>query len=281
MKAETCVNLCEISGFCELYHVLIKVKEKMSFERIYMGSYFCDEFFLRNDYDSLIELVQGINKNIHATLVLPIFCEKNLKKGKELIDILMQKYIDVIDEVTVNDYGMLTYMRNNYNRKMNMGRLFFKDYRDPRYPEYFEDTWKPKGFHRRLKDNIERYGIHEVEVDITHKSVDLSENPGCVVGLHTPYTYMTTGKICEYASMYRPVQKKFRPNISCVRECLNAFIRYDLGDERKWVRVGRTVYFENNCFKLANSGEKSADTDARIIYFPMNEIMEITEQEIG
>ncbi|MDE7430748.1 MAG: hypothetical protein K2N34_02360, partial [Lachnospiraceae bacterium] len=247
----------------------------------YMGSYFCDEFFLRNDYDSLIELVQGINKNIHVTLVLPIFCEKNLKKGKELIDILMQKYIDVIDEVTVNDYGMLTYMRNNYNRKMNMGRLFFKDYRDPRYPEYFVDTWKPKGFHKRLKDNIERFGIHEVEIDITHKSVDLSENPGCVVGLHTPYTYMTTGKICEYASMYRPVQKKFRPNISCVRECLNAFIQYNLGDERTWVRVGRTVYFENNCFKLANSGEKSADTDARIIYFPMNEIMEITEQEIG
>lgn len=279
MKAETCVNLCEISGFSELYRVLAKIKEKMSFERIYMGSYFCDEFFLRTDYDNLIKLVQEINKNIRITLVLPIFCEKNLNSGKDLMDRLLQDYGSVVDEITVNDYGMLTYIRDNFNLKLNMGRLFFKDYRDPRYPEYFEDTWKPKGFNALLKHNIEKFGIHEIEIDITHKSVDLSENPGCVVGLHTPYTYMTTGKICEYASMYRPVQKKFRPNISCERECLNAFIRYNLDDGRTWVRVGRTIYFENNCIKLANSGDKMTDTDARIIYFPMNEIIKITENE--
>lgn len=273
MKAETCLNLCEIGGYEGIYPVIAEAKEKMTFERIYIGSYFCDEYFLNCDYDALMRLIDRVNNKNQITLVIPVFCEKNLEKGKDFINELLQSYRDEIDEVTVNDYGMMQYMYKNYHCRTNLGRLCFKDYRDPRYLEYFENTWKPKGFTPLLKEWIETYKINSVELDITHRAVDLSENPGCIIGLHTPYTYMTTGKICEYASMRRPVQKKFRPNISCAMECMNACIQYDLEDERKWIRIGRTIYFENNCIKLSNAGEGMANTEARILYFPVNEIL--------
>ena len=30
------------------------------------------------------------------------------------------------------------------------------------------------------------------------------------------------------------------------------FRSYDLKDNRKWVRIGKTIFFENNCFKISN-----------------------------
>ena len=171
-------------------------------------------------------------------------------------------------------YALSLYLRNHI--KINMGRLFFKDYREPRYEEYFQTEWRPKFFTNSLKELIREQNIHEIEIDVTHKSINLSEHPDCTLGIHTPYTYMTTGKICEYASEFQKVQKKFRPNIDCGRECLRAVIEYGMEDNRKWYRLGRTVYFENNCIRLSHSHENhetDEKTKIRMIYFPLNELV--------
>lgn len=291
MKAETCLNLCEIEEFECIYPVVSGVKEKIKFTRIYIGSYFCDELFLKIDYNNVRNLLDKISNTYKVTLVIPIFCQGNLKKGKEVVHYLIEYYHDIIDEITVNDYGSLSMIHQFYNAdkqnnrlKINMGRLFFKDYREPRYEEYFERNWKPKSFSFILKSTIEKYNINEIEIDVTHKSINLSESPNCIIGLHTPYTYMTTGKICEFASMYRLVQKKFRPNADCSKECLKSVLEYDVDDNRKWFRVGRTIYFENNSIRISNFDENTKDTikdnkqdltesNIRLIYFPLNELV--------
>lgn len=313
MKAETCLNLCEIEEFNCIHPAISSTREKITFNRIYIGSYFCDEMFIRINYDKLMSLLDKISNSYKVTLVVPIFCQKNLEKGKVTLWQLIKKYREVIDEITVNDYGMLSTVTSLENQeskenrschdknrfstinhskqlkqiklnhiKINMGRLFFKDYRDPRYETYFEKIWKPKVFTEYLKAIIEKYKINEIEIDVTHQSLDLSDSPKCIVGIHTPYTYMTTGKICEFASMYRAVQKKFRPNIDCSKECLKSVITYGMEENRKWFRIGRTVYFENNCIKLSNFDEKcessdipSTESNIRIIYFPVNELIKV------
>ncbi len=280
MKAETCLNLCEIAEFKCIDLVIAAVKEKIAFTRVYIGSCFCDELFLKTNYSQLLAFLKDTTDVSKITLVVPVFCQKNLEKGKALLNAMLHQYRDMIDEVTLNDYGMLfsDSIRNDSSNhiKINMGRLFFKDYREPRYEEYFQTEWRPKFFTNSLKELIREQNIHEIEIDVTHKSINLSEHPDCTLGIHTPYTYMTTGKICEYASEFQKVQKKFRPNIDCGRECLRAVIEYGMEDNRKWYRLGRTVYFENNCIRLSHSHENhetDEKTKIRMIYFPLNELV--------
>ncbi|MBQ3665158.1 MAG: hypothetical protein II919_03540 [Lachnospiraceae bacterium] len=299
MKAETCLNLCEIEEYSAIYPVISNVKEKIIFDRIYVGSYFCDELFLNTNYHHLKTLLDKISNSYKVTLVIPIFCQKNLKKGKELLIRLIETYHHMIDEITVNDYGILRWLscfNSNHseqpytaymkNIKINMGRLFFKDYRDPRYEKYFERNWKPKSFTEYLETSIQEYQINEIEIDVTHMLIDLSEVPDCIIGIHTPYTYMTTGKICEFASMFQPVQKKLRPNIDCSKECLKSVIEYEVDQERKWFRIGRTIYFENNCIKISNyddsiknDEQNMTEISVRLIYFPINELISYIKGE--
>lgn len=60
------------------------------------------------------------------TLVIPVFSEKDLEKGKKLLTELMDTYGDLIDEITVNDIGMLAYVKKLFDKKINLGRLFLK-----------------------------------------------------------------------------------------------------------------------------------------------------------
>ncbi len=220
IETETCLNLCEIADFPKLKTVISKVKDNYKINRIYIGSYFCDLYFLNCNYGQIINMNNEIFSDENKiTLVVPVATEKNLEKVKCRIVNLIKEYMDIIDEITVNDYGMLEYLYGITDIKLNMGRIFFKDYRDPRYSEYFEKDWTPKYNNEYLRKIIERYKINEIEIDVTHKSIRINDICGIITGLHTPFTYMTTGKICEYASMYKGTTKKFRPGIECAREC--------------------------------------------------------------
>lgn len=256
MQTIECLNLCDI---------LIKdckiVKNK--YERIYVGSYFCAEFFMHMGIEELGIFIGSQSSKI--TLVVPIFSQKNLEAGKEKITHIILKYYDKIDEITVNDYGMLDYVSNSFNICINMGRLFMKDYRDPRYEDYFRSTNSPRIFTEYLDKIISKYKVKGMEFDPTHSKIDFASKPdNMVIAVHTPYAYMTTGKICEYASTNTHIDKKFRPNKSCEVECANTRIHYEITDTMDWIRIGRTIFFENRKCELINL-EK-----ARLIYFPVD-----------
>lgn len=280
-------------------------------ERIYIGSYFCAQYFL-NLPNKIIEDVTNFceEEKVKVTLVIPIFSERNLDRGKEKIEEFINNFKEVIDEVTVNDYGMLEYMTKQYQLKCNMGRLFMKDYRDLRYPEYFNTTLHPKIFTSYFKELMTTYNIKGLEFDPTHKTVNLETCPqssitakletcpprttasletcpqgttasletcpqgitaslekcprDVEVGMHRPYCYMTVGQICEFGSIHKEIEKKFRPNEVCQGECNSNIFRYQFDDGHEWLRIGRAVYFDNR------ECEVQGVSCLRNIYFPVD-----------
>lgn len=255
MEKRFCFNFCEIlenimSIAPKTETVIQKVMELAGYtkcHRIYVGSYFCSQYLLHLSCD----LVEKLGKELSAmgipiTLVLPMFTEKDLTKGKEKIKELSALFGKEIDEITVNDYGMLAYIHQHYQVKINLGRLLFKDYRDPRYEEYYHQTGKPKYFTNQLENLCKEYEITGLELDITHEKLEISGAPMQVtLGVHVPYSYMTVGMVCEFASIPYDISDKFRPNLPCHKECLRNRLGFSMLEDRRYLKIGRTVYFEH------------------------------------
>ena len=275
MQKVECISLCEIMEhvyeiephFYRIIENVSRVAGHTKCERIYIGSAFCGQYFLHLSEKLIEELMTECRKqDIKVTLVLPIFTEKHLKAGKEKLAKLLTHFNEQIDEVTVNDYGMLLYVRDSYQDiGLNMGRLFMKDYREPRYEEYFNQVLKPKGFTNDLKKIVKQYQVKGIEFDPTHKIIDFSEKPEEIeISIYAPYAYITVGQICEVGGISKSIEKKFRPNEPCKTECYKYRMKYFLEDDRDWRRIGRAIYFENRKPKLIGA------TKVREIYAPLD-----------
>ncbi len=267
-----CLNCCDIFSV-----LLVKKNESLSgilgkrdFDRIYVGSYFCSRLFL--DHIIFEKLFEALNDTvIPITLVLPVVSERDLEDIKNRIGKIIENYHQ-IDEITVNDLGMAGYIFENYpSIKMNLGRLFFKDQRDVRNRDYFGTV----GSVSALSDFewfSDRYKVNAVEVDCTNKQLDLTKYKGSFeTCLHTPYTYVSTGNICKFASIGKDIQHKFRANDYCKNECSSIFESYKAGLSSKapnanHFRIGRTIY----------SRMPQYDTEGfnREIYVPYDEFIE-------
>ena len=273
MQPINCLNLCEILPYLEkkrsIQNILKDAMQLAQFttcKRLYVGSSFCGKYFLHQSDKALTELAEQCREeDIKVTLVLPTFSEGDLKSGKQRINQIIECCKDTIDEITVNDFGMLSYIKENYNQTINLGRLFMKDYRDPRYAEYFQIPWKPKMFTTYLSSVLKENDIHSCEFDITHKVMDFSDVPCDIIpGLHVPYCYQTVGRICEYASISKDISKKFRSNDDCENKCVENYIEYSLPDGNlRYIRFGRTIYFKHPGYEVKGLREY------RLIYFPI------------
>ena len=101
---------------------ITKIQDMMGkkIERIYLGSYFCERFFLKfRGYQELIKYCK--EKKICATLVVPVFSQNTLCKGKQRIYEICECLESLIDEVTVNDLGMLYHIETLNKYKVNLG----------------------------------------------------------------------------------------------------------------------------------------------------------------
>lgn len=275
MKRIECLNLCElVEVICQSsqsledeIHNIMKQCGQTECKRIYIGSYFCSQYFIRMK-ESVIEALSQvcIDDNIAITLVIPMLSERELVAGKNKVEWMLSKCM-ALDEITVNDYGMLKYINQHYrtmihsdsnysmNEKelpsigLNMGRLFMKDTRDRRYEAYWEQSFTSGFFTKYMGALVEQYGVTGIEFDPTHKQLDFSgvEKIASIfdkltVGIHMPYCYLTVGQVCEIGSIHMPMDKKFRPNGSCGQECLTH--RYELKVEEgtSWLHAGRAIY---------------------------------------
>ena len=277
-----CLNLCEVlSGALlnndKLNQVIRKVVKDNQIseplERIYAGSSFCSQYFLHLAcWDKLLDCCR--ENGWKLTLTLPIFSQKDLQPAKERIQEILEKGRDVADEVTVNDLGMLKYISETYEIRVNLGRLFFKDSRDIRVRHYQEGEISPNLLSSRSYFIEGNDKIKGIELDPTNRYIDLSkcELEGIDLGVHSPFCYMTTGNICKFASIHTKPEEKFRPNAKCHMECAGIYEHYKANFEGKnadLIRFGRTVYFYNNGSRIAG---KRID---RKMYFPILEVKEI------
>ena len=280
--AELCLNLCEVLNASmlkeeRLERIISLVMRRNAAEepltRIYAGSSFCSQYFLHiNWWEPLLASCR--EHRWKMTLTLPVFSQKDLKKGKERIGDILVSGADVIDEITVNDVGMLLYISGECTRKINLGRLFFKDARDVRVRDYDEGIMTPNLLTSRDSLPADWSRIHGIELDRMSREIDLTDCPleGMILGLHGPFCYMSTGNICKFASIHKKTEYKFRPNTPCAMECAGIYEHYRArfdGRDTDVIRFGRTIYY------LKNDSRVIGKTVDRTIYFPVREAGEV------
>lgn len=277
-----CLNLCEVLNnallcngrFEQTIEKVIRDNQiGEPLERIYGGSSFCSQYFLHtNCWDKIIKYCR--ENEWKFTLTLPVFSQKDLCLAKDRIHDILEKGKDIADEVTVNDLGMLKYISETYDVRINLGRLFFKDSRDVRVRAYHEGEISPNLLSCRSYFTEGNDKIKGIELDPVTRYIDLSKADleGIALGVHSPFCYMTTGNICKFASIHKDVEKKFRPNAQCHLECFGIYEHYSEKFQGKYadlIRFGRTVYYYNNACRIA--GKKIE----RKIFFPVLEVKEV------
>lgn len=274
-----CISLCDFFDNRTLYDDVLKqymkyvsAENKKSIERVYFGAYFCSQYFIRfQGYNELFECCRS--DDIKMTLVLPVFNQNTLELGKKRIRQICNDGGELIDEITINDIGMLRYIADEYKEyKINLGRLFFKNPRDCRIPEYTLGSVTPALLTHLQNDFWTHYNIECIELEPTNESLDISalKDDKRKIAMHRPFCYMTTGQICKFASIHKAADKKFRAGASCRMECLHIKESY-FGHIKQTnctpliEKYGKTLFFKNNSVNI-NGKEMS-----RTIYFSVEE----------
>lgn len=286
MDENTRLTECALS-FCEIYEVLLRkygnvlriVKEGCRAagfqycDRIYIGSDFCGNYLLRMNMDQYKKL-----KNLTAPLTLnvPVITQRNLEQAKKKISDLREMFGASLDEIVVNDFGMLEWAGGFEGLSVRLGRLFFKNLRDPRYTDPGTDM---HSIFRYQKELMKRYGVSGTEIDSIFPAwkkfpdekdmVDVPAEFGVSCAFHRPYGYMSTGQICEYASIGRPADQKFVPNAPCSGQCQRYLIEYQMRPEENFVRLGRAILIP---VKRMVPKEKAAYRD---VYFMLDQGVEL------
>ncbi len=271
MNIHNCLNLCEImflfSNYKEIEE-LIDAYNKNSItnkiERIYIGSNFCSRYYSYLEfkyYENILDYCRY--NNLKCTLVTPIINQKEIQFFIKQTS-KFENFFDIIDEITINDFGMLYYIKEKYpNMKINFGRMLIKDTRDIRYNEYTNFIHQPEiltfdySIEKKLNIRLNYY-----EFDITNKKLDFS-NTNYKIAIHYNYLYQTVGNVCEFASIDLPDEKKFRPNGACQFQCMRTYMKYD-AKIASYIKFGRTVYTKVNMPEILNLNEY------RVILFPLD-----------
>jgi hypothetical protein len=199
-----------------------------NYERIYVGSYFCQNYFCGGAEEII---ASAVRRGLKITIVVPVFSD--LKSGWQTAEKLLAE----ADEICVNDYGALERAKN-LGREIVLGRLFFKESRDPRYPEIKNLSFTLNAGALKL---IEDYGIKRIEIDGAENFFipDKFKKP-VEIASHFPLAYITYGQICLFASINRECEKKFRSRVPCAFQCMRSKIFYPDGN---FTRIGKAVFF--------------------------------------
>ena len=203
---ELCVSLCEKAPLeasaQDLETMLAATCERAGFpycERIYVGSYFCENYFLGLSdafHESLRELCWRYD--MHATLVIPIMGQAFLKRANERIPQLLTDFRSMYDEAIANDaalfgdlarwcaneadspFGLPAFPSLADNPlRLGLGRLFSKELRDARYEWKTSQVAYPQLSAEAIAClRMQREHLPEtqalVEVDPTSTMVDVS-----------------------------------------------------------------------------------------------------------
>lgn len=210
-----------------------------------IGSYTCDVGFINNIKNKLMKKSSEINTNgVSVRIVLPIFSESLLDEGKTLIKELLEQ-INVC-ALVVNDIGMLDYLYRElgYNN-IQLGRLFFKEERDPRILELSRNV-DIKTLTKDFEVLLQEYSVKGMEFDSIYNFHNLINcfDESLELWVHYPLTYITSSRICFFKSVNQSHTMKFRVNKSCDLECMAGPIKYITNDNKELYRIGKGIYFD-------------------------------------
>ena len=269
-KMEYSLNVCDIFSvlmrkYSSVENIITTAEEKTNqkYERLYLGAYFCDLFFIKNIKNILVEAYPCCkDNNIMINLVLPVFSESNLSGGKSAIHEVLHMYADVIDELTINDFGMLSYISERTSLDIFLGRLIQKYARDIRYPDYSKSTFEFYGY-----DDLYEEICKGIEFDICAEKMKIRLG-GKKVVVHRKYAYATTGRNCYFAGVNKSIWSKLSDMNHCDEMCNKFFVKSTDKGHNSYYRIGKAVYFEMPSAKIESEGT------IRFVDLPVNLWME-------
>lgn len=258
---EYALSLCDIFPILnieqidvEKFFCLCEQKSKYKFSRLCLGSNFCGRSFLffgEKSFQVFANLCT--TRKIKITLCVPLFTENELETGKQIIGKLLEQYRGLIDEITVNDAGMFKWVNEDFGLPVNTGRLMHKQLRDPRYPKHIKDITVVS------PDYFPSYGM---ELDVVTSQIYIEDYSG-TIAIHTPYTYWTTGKICQFSGLGADVFMKFNPGHLCRAECNKVVCKYITDEGMEFYQIGNSVFYKTELPQI------SAKNRLRILWMPL------------
>lgn len=295
---ERCVNLCGLKwpaaktgsedGLVALVRSIVREASFDGIDRLYAGSSFCAAAFGHSAGRSALASLARACEALHVpcTLTVPAATEIELPALKRSMENALA-LCPAIDEVTVNDYGMLDWMANRTALRLNIGRLFSRDLRDPRYEGGFPDCYRPALIPEALEAIMGEYSqVGGIELDPAGLTVDISAAPAlATVAVHVPYLFATTGKHCSVAPA-RPGGVPASSGDACAQECCGSMVTHclfpqvqgdapaegggQMGDgvvgegarELYYLKRGKTVYVLNDGVRV--TGQRPY----RLVYTP-------------
>ncbi|MDO5297347.1 MAG: hypothetical protein Q4F00_12110 [bacterium] len=232
-KTDTVISLTD-RGFSQIAALYEKQRLKLGGGRLQIGSYLCGSYFR-----ALCSAVTPAQLPESYDLVLPVLAQRDLSL---LEDSKAQDLISGARALVVNDPGMLR--RFGSGAQVRLGRLFFRAYRDHRYPQYEESASGEESM-RALVKALRELGYHfyAVEREAIGSTLPSPEDGVPVPYYHLPYRLISGMRICEYASAEKAIEKKFRPDAACRLQCLRYHIRYeDKAFANAYIKFGRGLY---------------------------------------
>ena len=269
---ETVLNLCDVMPKDTIAKKYIEqMRQKIfKYKRIYVGSYFCGNKFLSLKKREYVDfLTEAKIYDIAITVVVPILTPTNWENGISVLSNLVECFGN-INEVVVNDIGTMRYIHDNYDIELVFGRMLNKTYRDIRNTDYYNSNVPQKIFNSFYLSMFEKYNIKKIELDFGFNTLMLPPSTNNLqICLHTPLVYLSTCNICEFASIKKALDKKFRASDRCAIECAEHFIRYENVTDNTTVvhyKIGCGIYFLHSDYKA-----KDIDIVYRNIYNPFLE----------
>ncbi len=212
-------------------------------ERLYIGSSFCDRYFVYTNPALWEKAVRKAGeRKMKVTLVVPSPSQRYLAAVKDLTSSLLMAFPEDIDEIVANDYAMIAWAASAYPEiKLWCGRILHKDTRDPRYKG---ETGICKLLDHIADGKIFGCRITGIEADMVN-SLRLDKTDSVMLGVHMGYTYVSMGRLCEFSGISRPIKHKFRLDEPCARQCNYNWISY-CDDAASFLKYGRAVYTKKN-----------------------------------
>lgn len=215
---------------------------------LYVGSYFCDRYFCSTPegvWEAAFALAGTFREG--AVLVVPTPSQAQLARTKAIVLRLAEKFAGLIREIVLNDYAMLRWAQEALPGLPRWcGRTMSKDLRDPRYPRPSQEV--------KLLETAEQGGLWGLEV--LGVEADLLNPPALpaerrlLLAVHLPLACVTVGRLCEFGSIGKPLEEKFRLSGSCSRQCTANWLTYE-NRGYSFLKFGRAVYTGNGHIRAA------------------------------
>lgn len=231
--------------------------------RVYIGTEFCENLIptlpaLREWYAKVRSLRAAF------TLVTPYVTDAGLDRLKPLLSFLDKQGSA---EAVVNDWGVLTLLRDNYPHiEPVLGRLLTRQRRDPRMDQILDGSQQPvtlqapdggtptvlmpkrppraTAAHFRgslinvpnFQKFLSGWGIRRIELDHLPWNMDVRLPPRLRASLYIPYAYMATTRMCGKISLsYAP----------CRKECKKYFLKLnEPHSPSPFYSIGNTVFYK-------------------------------------